>query len=132
MSSELGEAPRNQRVKPHMKKLIVIAFFSFSASAAELATERFIINIESRCAEGEVSCNQMTYHGTSKATGNSIMLEGSSWHTLCADGDTPCRFLGYKFENGNTAYYVHQDGLLEVIRNRDEVLVRERGSWRKE
>ena len=53
-------------------------------------------------------------------------------HTLCADGATPCRFLGYKFENGNTTYYVHQDGLLEVIRNRDEVLVRERGSWRKE
>ena len=53
MSSELGEAPRNQRVKRDMKKLIVIAFFSFSASAAELATERFIVNIESRCAEGE-------------------------------------------------------------------------------
>ncbi|WP_396622766.1 MULTISPECIES: hypothetical protein [Marinobacter] len=111
---------------------IFIALLSFSASAAELETGSFIINIESRCAEGEVSCNQMTYHGTSKATGNSIMLEGSSWHTLCADGDTPCRFLGYKFENGNTTYYVHQDGLLEVIRNRDEVLVRERGSWRKE
>ena len=114
-----------------MKKLLTIALFSFTASAADLETDNYLIDIQSNCGEGDVSCNQMIYKGTSKKSGNSITLEGSAWHTLCADGVTPCRFLGYKFENGNITYYVHQDGLLEVVRNRDEVLLSEQGKWQE-
>lgn len=112
-----------------MKRLLAMVLFPLAASAADLETKNYLVHIESACAEGDVSCNQMTYTGKSKISGNAITLSGGSWHTTCADGVTPCRFLGYRFANGNVTYYVHQDGLLEVIRNQDEVLVREQGQW---
>lgn len=50
-------------------------------------------------------------------------------HTLCSDGVTPCRFLGYEFMNGNIAYRVFESGLLQVVRGENEVLVEEQGEW---
>ena len=64
-----------------------------------------------------------------KSNGSSIYLKGSSWHTKCGDGN-PCRFLGYKFKNGNITYYAGQDGLLEVIQNKSKVLLSEQGKWK--
>lgn len=58
------------------------------------------------------------------------MLTGGTWHTACADG-SPCRFLGYRFQDGNVSYRVHQSGLLEVVRGRDEVLLSEQGEWQE-
>ncbi|MCX2781852.1 hypothetical protein OQJ46_02475 [Microbulbifer thermotolerans] len=114
-----------------MKKLITTFLFPIAASAADLETKSFLVNIKSNCGEGDVSCNQLIYKGTSKKSGNTITLKGSSWHTLCSDGVTPCRFLGYKFKNGNITYYVHQDGLLEVVHDRGKILVSEQGKWQE-
>jgi len=48
----------------------------------ELETQNFIVKIESACIEGEVSCDNYTYTGTSKKSGKSIELKGSSWHSF--------------------------------------------------
>lgn len=113
-----------------VKRFIVLLCLPGFLLAADLETESYLISIESNCEEGEVSCNDLIYTGTSKKSGNTITLKGSTWHTLCADGVTPCRFLGYKFENCNTIYYIRDSGLLEIIKNGDKILVSEQGIWK--
>ncbi|ETX11931.1 hypothetical protein MUS1_08305 [Marinomonas ushuaiensis DSM 15871] len=113
-----------------MKNLyLILLFVTLPSFATEvLETKNYRVSIESRCMEGEVSCSNYIYKGMSKKSGSEIQLKGSSWHTKCADG-SPCRFLGYQFKNGNITYYVHQDGLLEVIQNKNKVLLSEQGNW---
>lgn len=115
-----------------MKNMIVFLALvvSFPVLAQELVTPNYVITIERNCAEGNVTCDDVTYTGESKQSGNSITLKGTTWHTLCADGVTPCRFLGYRFENANVTYYVTEAGKLEVVRNEHEILVSEEGQWR--
>ncbi|MGF1733603.1 hypothetical protein [Photobacterium kasasachensis] len=113
-----------------MKYLAILFLLPFSVLSMELETSGFLVTIKSNCAEGEVSCNNYVYTGISKKTGNSLTLKGASWHTVCADQVTPCRFLGYKFKNGNVTYYIRQNGLLQVIKNRNEVILSEQGEWK--
>ena len=68
------------------------------------------------------------YTGTSKKTGKSIKLRGKTLHTLCADGVTPCRFLGYEFRKGSVYYRVMEDGSLLVMQGK-KILVEETGEW---
>ncbi len=114
-----------------MKKIFALVFFiaSFPALSEELDTPSYSVTIESKCAEGEVACDNVTYTGVNKKTGKSITLQGATWHTMCADGVTPCQFLGYRFENGDVVYTVSEDGTLEVVKD-TEVLVDEQGNWR--
>ena len=114
-----------------MKRLLAIALWSGTASAAVLETPHYVVDISPQCEEGNVSCDRVAYQGKSKRSGQAITLEGRTWHSRCADGVTPCRFLGYRFENGNVTYYVHEDGRLRVVRGCDHVLVDEQGTWRR-
>lgn len=95
--------------------------------ASTLQTANFTITIESQCAEGEVSCDEVRCMGLSKRTGASISLLGTTLHSTCKDG-SPCRLLGYEFRSGTVVYRVFEDGLLEVS-DGDRVLVNERGEW---
>jgi hypothetical protein len=85
-------------------------FFGQPAFAEKLITEHYIITIDSKCPEGEVTCDKVYYQGVNKKTGQSIKLKGKTLHTKCADGATPCRFIGYVFKNGNIIYEVSDDG----------------------
>lgn len=97
--------------------------------AAQLDTVNYKVEIKELCPEGEVQCQQVLYKGTSKVSGASIELKGSAWHSLCADGVTPCRFLGYQFNNGRIRYLVHESGLLQVIGSSGKVVLEEQGVW---
>jgi len=99
------------------------------ARASTLTTPSFIIEITVNCAEGNVTCDNVGYVGTSKKNGKRIKLRGKTMHTLCADGVTPCRFLGYEFHNGNTQYRVLDGGELTVTLGK-KVLLEEKGEWR--
>ena len=99
------------------------------ARAETLDTPSFTIAIERHCAEGNVSCDKVGYTGTSKKNGKAIRLNGKTMHTLCADGVTPCRFIGYEFRNGNVNYTVSDGGELTVTIGRKLVL-QERGEWK--
>lgn len=48
---------------------------------------------------------------------------------MCADGVTPCRFLGYQFDNGRYRYFISDAGEL-VVSKGDKVLSTESGEWR--
>lgn len=97
--------------------------------ARTLTTPSFVVQIKLNCAEGNVTCDDVTYVGTSKKTGKSIRLRGKTKHSLCADQVTPCRFLAYEFWNGRTSYQVFDDGRLSV-RQQEKTLLEEQGRWK--
>lgn len=114
-----------------MRRYVFLSLFLLSAFAngETLTTKNYIVEIKRHCAEGSVTCDNVSYIGTSKKSGNSIQLKGKTLHSRCADGKTPCRFYGYQFQNGNITYKVLESGLLQVIQNRESILVEEQGSW---
>lgn len=113
--------------KPACLGLLWLALLP-AAGALELETPHYKVRITPQCEEGEVSCDQVDYLGTHKENGRSLKLRGRTHHTLCADGVTPCRFLGYIFRRGNTTYWVGEDGTLRVTTGK-RLLLEERGEW---
>ncbi len=113
-----------------MKRALVLAF-AFAASqlaqAEVLNTPNFTITITSKCAEGSVTCNNVSYVGVSKKSGQNISLKGKTLHTKGPDG-TPGRFLGYEFKNGAVRYLVTEEGNLTVSQG-EKILVQETGKW---
>lgn len=110
---------------------IIGVFFYCAGHAMTLVTEHYIVTITQHCPEGYVICDHVTYEGKSKKSGNSLKLKGETWHTYCADGVTPCRFLGYRFENGKYQYFVHDEGILQVLKDEGESLIYENGIWQQ-
>lgn len=100
-----------------------------AAPAAQLVTKGYDIHIDSQCAEGEVTCERVSYHGVNRSSGQSIRLTGTTRHAPCADGVTPCRFLGYEFRNGDVSYVVAADGTLTVTDGSGQTLLHEQGTW---
>jgi len=112
-------------------KIISVLFCFSSVSQAEtLTTNNYIVTITQQCPEGYITCDNVKYHGVSKRSGNSIELTGTTLHTKWKDG-TPCRFLGYDFNNGDFTYRVLENGLLQVIKKQNEVLFEEKGTWER-
>ena len=104
--------------------------FHIASAAAEqvLYTHSFNMTISVLCEEGEVTCERVEYIGRSLKTGDSIRLQGRTEHTLCADGVSPCRFLGYRFTNGDFVYRVSETGMLQVTQ-KQKLLLQEQGTW---
>ncbi len=107
--------------------LLSLFFFAGQASAA-LTTPSFVIDVKSHCEEGMVVCDKVTYRGTSKKSGESIQLAGKELHTTCADGVSPCRFLGWRFVHGETTYTVLEEGVL-IVEQGNKILLEENGQW---
>lgn len=107
--------------------LFMLLIASFSSYSATLVTKNYVVSITSNCVEGEVTCDDVTYHGKSKKSGSEIIIKGRTLHTHLSDG-TPARFLGYKFINGNIVYMVTDFGALTVTQD-EKVLVSEHGKW---
>jgi hypothetical protein len=109
--------------------LLLLTLICFAGQAsATLTTPSYLVDVETHCEEGVVVCDKVTYRGTSKKTGESIQLIGKTLHTTCADGVSPCRFLGWRFEHGDTTYTVLEEGVLIVERG-NKVLLEEKGNW---
>lgn len=110
--------------------VVAVLGLSLPAEAAQtLVTRNFEVRIEVLCPEGDVTCDKVRYTGVNRRNGRSITLNGRTLHTLCADGVTPCRFLGYEFRSGSITYTAFDSGLLSV-REGSKVLLEEQGTWR--
>jgi hypothetical protein len=119
-----------------MKAALLLAIACLSCATlhawvAVLDTPHFRLEIEHACEEGCVSCDQVHYRATNKKTKQAISLIGSTVHTMGADGKTPSHFLGYRFTDGSTVYFVSDDGHLEVTQQ-GKLLLREQGVWESE
>ncbi len=100
-----------------------------SVFGAQLATSGYDMQIENRCEEGELTCDRVSYLGVSRSSGRSMRLTGATRHAQCADGVTPCRFLGNEFRNGEVRYFVSADGMITVTDGSGRVLLHEQGTW---
>ena len=103
--------------------------WSLTVKADTLTTASFVVDISRHCEEGNLTCDQVSDVGVSKKSGNRIALKGKSLRAMCADGVTPCRFLGYRFRNGNATYLVLEEGRLQVAVGGKGVLD-ESGEWK--
>ena len=115
-----------------MRALILPALlFASCAHAQTLETPGYTVKITQQCEEGNVSCDDVRYLGTSKKSGKAIALRGKTMHSLAADGVTPGAFQGYVFRTGrvsSTVYTVYADGRLLVTEGK-KTLVNQRGEW---
>jgi hypothetical protein len=107
---------------------VLVGGVCLEAGARELNTKSFRVEITANCEEGVVVCDNVSYVGTNLKTGRSIQLRGKTMHSICADGITPCRFLGYEFRNGQYRYYVAEEGILTVYQGQRSI-VSEEGVW---
>jgi len=114
-----------------MKYLYIIIFIllSLSASAESLITPSYEIVVEWKCGEGYVSCDNIEFHVTNKVDQSSNTYIGKSNHSVCADGVTPCKFQGYEFDVGELNYSLYLRGLIEVVKNSNQVVLSEKGEW---
>ncbi|WP_434999169.1 hypothetical protein ACRZ5S_14900 [Vibrio scophthalmi] len=115
-----------------MKKIAIAfaLFYSAFSYADVLETQNYTISIEINCEQGEMLCKDVSYLGVSKKSQNQIQLKGETVHTICADGVTPCTFLGYRFQNGTVDYFVSVHGDLRVTNTSGDTLLHESGEWR--
>ena len=97
-------------------------------SASELVTRGFKVVVTENCPEGETNCQDVTYIGTSKATGKFIRLKGSAVVRLCVDHVTPCQHIGYRFPNGRYVYFVGDDGSL-IVTHEGKQILNQMGNW---
>ena len=67
--------------------------------------------------------------GRDALDGAQIRLRGETVHLPCSDGVSPCRFVGYRFRNGDVRYFVGVDGWLRVTDGRGRILLNEQGVW---
>ncbi|WP_180977447.1 hypothetical protein [Janthinobacterium sp. ROICE36] len=108
--------------------LFIFILLAKQASASTLTTPSFVVKIKVNCEEGNVTCDNVTYFGTSRKSGKSITLRGKTKHSMCPDGVSPCQFQGYEFKNGNSYYEVLEQGNLIVKKGR-KIIVNEKGTW---
>jgi hypothetical protein len=114
--------------KTLLLSMVLVGGVCLEAGARALNTKSFRVKITANCEEGVVVCDNVSYLGTNRQTGQSIQLRGKTIHSICADGITPCRFLGYEFRNGQYRYYVAEEGILTVYQGQQSI-VSEEGVW---
>ncbi|MEX2516534.1 MAG: hypothetical protein WD572_06430 [Gammaproteobacteria bacterium] len=104
--------------------LLVVA----DGTTAQLETDSLLLTVDVHCAEGNVICASVTLQAIHKGTGASLILNGETLHTRCADGITPCRFIGYHFGHHDLVYQLTEQGVFSVLSGSDTVF-EEAGTW---
>ena len=120
----------------HAMNLAALAALAMAVSASAhaqaqqtLETPGYTVKITQQCEEGNVTCDNVRYVGTSKKSGKAITLHGKTMHSKAADGVTPGAFQGYVFRSGRVSYTVFADGRLVVTEGK-KTLVNQRGEWK--
>jgi hypothetical protein len=92
-----------------------------AASAGTITTRSYDITLSEHCNE-DVACQDVAFTIRKRGGGDAVRLEGRAVTSLCRDGITPCHHQGYEFVDGDTRYFVSDDGWLEITRKRKLVL----------
>lgn len=95
---------------------------------AQLETDSLLLTVDVHCAEGDVTCDKVTMQAVHKETGASLILNGETLHSRCADGITPCRFIGYHFGHHDLVYQLTEQGMFSVLSG-STVVFEETGTW---
>lgn len=98
--------------------------------AATLETRTYTVEITPMCGERVTDCEQFAYADTHKRNGSHLNMVGKPGQRPCAPGNAPCDPMGWQFYDGNTSYFVGQDGWLIVTKG-GRTTLREQGAWRE-
>lgn len=112
-----------------VKYISIFLLLTSNVYAEILSTDSFEVHIEDHCEEGEVSCDNVSLKLKNRTSGLSIILSGTTMHTRCADGVTPCRFLGYHSKDKGKSYFVYPEGRLQIINEEERIILDEKGEW---
>lgn len=115
--------------KAALLAMAALCFTANFAGAQTLTTESYQVDVTSLCPEGEVACQQMSFALTVKESGDIQHYDGRTLYRLCADGETPCQFIGYRFRDGKRQYTLFDNGALEINCGAGLEIVREQGQW---
>jgi len=77
---------------------LLLALLTAVANADWLETNDSVFQIDLLCPEGYVTCEWVNLVEQDKTSGEVNLIRGRTVHTTCADGVSPCRFIGYRFE----------------------------------
>ena len=112
------------------KYILLVAIIATSAvRAGTLISDNFIIEIERQCPEGHVTCEKIQFTFSPTGIDKKQVVIGTTIHTKCADGLTPCAFQGYEFHSNGDIYFINESGFL-VVRDKDgNTLLAEQGEW---
>ena len=92
-----------------------------TASAATITTKSYQIIVTEHCEE-DVACQDVSFTAKRLADGQYIRLKGRAVASLCSDGVTPCHHQGYRFDDGDTSYFVSDNDWLEISRGGKVIL----------
>lgn len=113
-----------------MKYLILgLLICSLNVFAETLITANFTIDISHECEEGVVSCDRIKFTYSPTGFEKKQVVIGSTVHTKCADGVTPCAFQGYEFLADGAKYRIYNSGVLKVLDENGNQLLLEQGEW---
>lgn len=101
------------------------------AYAAKIVTKSYRITITENCDE-DVACKDVSFTAQRLDNGQLVRLKGRAVTSLCNDGITPCHHQGYRFDDGNTTYFVSDYDWLEISLNGKVVMHEEFISYERE
>ncbi|MEY8712905.1 hypothetical protein [Mangrovibacter phragmitis] len=116
-----------------MKKILTALLLLTTASSfaqnkndtLSITTKNYQITITDNCEEGEIACNDVTYHSVNKKNHTELTLSG---HTINIGQSED--FRGYDFSNGEYLYRLRPEEddtwSLYVIKG-DKTLLQEKG-----
>ena len=107
----------------------ILVLYSQYALSEIFVSDNFRVEITSNCSEGNVTCDNVDFIVTLPGFTEKQTYKGSTIHTTCADGISPCRFLGYKFKTTNTQYFIYGAGYIQVLDHENNPLLSELGEW---
>jgi hypothetical protein len=107
-------------IKKSFQLFLGIALLAYStvSMSTEMDTDTFEtqtyrITIHVHCAEGNISCDNVSYIGVRKKDNATITLKGETMNTNCKTGG--CRFYGYEFKNNDFIYRIYEpEGILNI------------------
>ena len=101
---------------------LAIPMAVITAEAKDIySSKTYRFSIERRCQEGWVSCNNVQLEIYNKKTGENLRILGSTHHSTCADGISPCRFIGYIFKKDDLKIVIDYQNIV-LIRNGTQIL----------
>ena len=100
--------------------------YASASVGANLTSENYNLEINTLCAEGNVTCEkiEIIFAGTSET------FSGKTLHSKCTDQATPCKFQGYEFSTDKNKYLLTAEGSILIFSLSGELLAQEQGQWK--
>ena len=112
---------KTRRVFTFALALLLLPSIMFTACAATIMTTSYRITVTEHCNE-DIACQDVSFAAKRLSDGQQIQLNGRAVVSLCSDGVTPCHHQGFRFDDGDTSYFVSDNDWLEISRDGKVIL----------